>query len=84
MAVSRRAAAEAPATGKGTQLQPQPQPQLDHARVQGRSPADAPLLDALAVVLGCAAVAFLFHRYAPAPYMARIYGLISTLQHPSL
>ncbi|KAK9831499.1 hypothetical protein WJX81_002842 [Elliptochloris bilobata] len=32
-------------------------------------PPDDPLLDALAVVFGCAAVAFLFHRYAPAAYM---------------
>ena len=79
MAVSRRAAAEAPATGKGTQLQPQRQPQLDQARLQGRPPADAPLLDALAMALGCAAVAFSFHRYAPAPYMVRMYGLVAAL-----
>lgn len=84
MAVSRRAAAEAPAQGKSTQLQPQPQPQLNHARLQGRPPADAPLLDALAMVLGCAAVAFLFHRYAPAPYMVHKYALLSTSQRPSL
>ncbi len=46
----------------------QPQPQQSD---RGRAPAppDTPLLDALAVTFGCGAVAFLFHRYAPAPYM---------------
>jgi len=48
----------------------QPQPQPRHSD-RGRAPAppDTPLLDALAVTFGCGAVAFLFHRYAPAPYM---------------